>query len=368
VKDLSAADTVAQLAGFDINPLPIIMGITMVAQMKLTPQPATVDKMQQRIFMFMPLIFLFSYNFAVRAGALLVHAEHLQHRPDVDHEALHAGAEAGKGEAPRQQPRKPLLQSRCAIDKKKPVLQAAEARGLDLNDEKRKVPNGRLTAGRRSRTASSDSHSGSAVTVRDFEAPRTIAAVNREQRTANRSNFVMNASAIEHARHILDTMLGYLGFRGPDRGGQWPGWPHAPGAHRRFSDALIGRRGETLDDIQYLVNRDPLQRHMQGRTTHPRGRGVLSFHAGGQDGRPCQGARRERVRATGQSADLPPMNSYYRRLIHNVFVDDPEVMSVSQDGAARFKRITLHAAPEQVSPRRPKAQENQVRSLLAERF
>jgi len=50
----------------------------------------------------------------------------------------------------------------------------------------------------------------------------------------------------------------------------------------------------------------------------------------------------ERVRATGQSADLPPMNSYYRRLIHNVFVNDPEVMSVSQEGGnVRFKRIIL---------------------------
>jgi YidC/Oxa1 family membrane protein insertase len=65
VKDLSAPDTVTQLFGFNINPLPIIMGLTMIAQMKLTPQPATVDKMQQRIFMFMPLIFLFiSYDFA----------------------------------------------------------------------------------------------------------------------------------------------------------------------------------------------------------------------------------------------------------------------------------------------------------------
>ncbi len=65
VKDLSAPDTVTQLFGFNINPLPLIMGVTMVAQMKLTPQPATVDKMQQRIFMFMPLIFLwFSYDFA----------------------------------------------------------------------------------------------------------------------------------------------------------------------------------------------------------------------------------------------------------------------------------------------------------------
>ena len=51
--------------GFDVNPLPLIMGLTMVAQMKLTPQPATVDKTQQRIFMLMPVFFLFiCYNFA----------------------------------------------------------------------------------------------------------------------------------------------------------------------------------------------------------------------------------------------------------------------------------------------------------------
>jgi YidC/Oxa1 family membrane protein insertase len=65
VEDLSAADTVAQVGGFDINPLPLIMGVTMFLQMKLTPQPQTTDKMQQRIFMLMPFFFLFfCYSFA----------------------------------------------------------------------------------------------------------------------------------------------------------------------------------------------------------------------------------------------------------------------------------------------------------------
>ncbi|WP_395737985.1 YidC/Oxa1 family insertase periplasmic-domain containing protein [Prosthecobacter sp.] len=65
VRDLAAADTQGQFLGFNINPLPLIMGLTMVAQMKLTPQPATVDKTQQRIFMMMPLFFLWiSYDFA----------------------------------------------------------------------------------------------------------------------------------------------------------------------------------------------------------------------------------------------------------------------------------------------------------------
>jgi YidC/Oxa1 family membrane protein insertase len=65
VTDLSMPDTVTQWFGFDINPLPIVMGVTMFLQMKVTPQPATVDKMQQRIFMLMPFMFLFfCYTFA----------------------------------------------------------------------------------------------------------------------------------------------------------------------------------------------------------------------------------------------------------------------------------------------------------------
>ncbi|OYW76377.1 MAG: hypothetical protein B7Z37_09135 [Verrucomicrobia bacterium 12-59-8] len=65
VRDLAAADTQGHFMNIPINPLPLIMGLTMVAQMKLTPQPATVDKTQQRIFMLMPLFFLWiSYDFA----------------------------------------------------------------------------------------------------------------------------------------------------------------------------------------------------------------------------------------------------------------------------------------------------------------
>lgn len=63
VKDLSQPDTVAHVMGLPINILPILMALTMVIQMQLTPK--TGDKMQQRIFMLMPLIFFFfCYNFA----------------------------------------------------------------------------------------------------------------------------------------------------------------------------------------------------------------------------------------------------------------------------------------------------------------
>jgi len=67
IKDLSLPDTVGHVPGLGwaINILPIIMGITMILQFKLTPQPQATDKTQQKIFMFMPFIFLYvSYSYA----------------------------------------------------------------------------------------------------------------------------------------------------------------------------------------------------------------------------------------------------------------------------------------------------------------
>ncbi len=63
IQDLSQPDTVAHVLGFPINLLPIIMAGTMIWQIAITPK--TGDAMQQRIFYFMPVIFLvFCYNFA----------------------------------------------------------------------------------------------------------------------------------------------------------------------------------------------------------------------------------------------------------------------------------------------------------------
>jgi YidC/Oxa1 family membrane protein insertase len=63
IKDLSVPDTVAHVLGFPLNPLPLIMAATMFWQMKITPK--TGDQQQQKIFMFMPFIFIiFCYNFA----------------------------------------------------------------------------------------------------------------------------------------------------------------------------------------------------------------------------------------------------------------------------------------------------------------
>lgn len=62
--DLSAPDTVLRLMGLPINIMPLLMGATMIFQMRLTPTP-TADKAQAAIFKFMPIVFtLICYNFA----------------------------------------------------------------------------------------------------------------------------------------------------------------------------------------------------------------------------------------------------------------------------------------------------------------
>jgi YidC/Oxa1 family membrane protein insertase len=69
VQDLSMPDTVAHVMGIPINPLPILMTITMFIQMKVSPQPTMADnpqmQMQMKIFKVMPFLFMFfCYNFA----------------------------------------------------------------------------------------------------------------------------------------------------------------------------------------------------------------------------------------------------------------------------------------------------------------
>lgn len=63
--DLSQSDTVATVLGFSINPLPLLMGVTMFWQAQLTPMSPSMDATQQKILKYMPLMFMvFLYNFS----------------------------------------------------------------------------------------------------------------------------------------------------------------------------------------------------------------------------------------------------------------------------------------------------------------
>ncbi len=63
VQDLSQPDTLFHIMSFPVNILPLVMAGTMVWQMVISPKSG--DAMQQRMFYFMPIIFLvFCYNYA----------------------------------------------------------------------------------------------------------------------------------------------------------------------------------------------------------------------------------------------------------------------------------------------------------------
>ncbi len=145
-------------------------------------------------------------------------------------------------------------------------------------------------------------------------------------------------TAIEHASQILDTMLGYLGFNVRIDLVEDAEGPLLQ-VHTDEGSKLIGKHGSTMEDIQYLVNR-VLQRHLHDA---PRIRVDIDYYRAMKEEKMVNDAREcgERVRLTGKSETLPPLNSYHRRLIHNLFVNDPELQSISLDGNARFKRIQI---------------------------
>lgn len=67
VCDLSQPDTLFIIPGFNFpfNPLPLLMGVTMLWQARLTPPSPGMDPAQQKIMKYMPLMFLFIlYNFS----------------------------------------------------------------------------------------------------------------------------------------------------------------------------------------------------------------------------------------------------------------------------------------------------------------
>jgi spoIIIJ-associated protein len=142
----------------------------------------------------------------------------------------------------------------------------------------------------------------------------------------------------ETARDIIDTLLGYLGFVVHL---EETGTAEAP-AFQIFSEdseLLIGREGERLEDIQYLVNR-----LLQARLPDsPRVRLDIAHYRAIQEDQMLNHIRdmADRVRRTGRSLRLPPMNSYQRRLVHQTFKDDPLVRTFSPEDSARLKCITL---------------------------
>lgn len=139
-------------------------------------------------------------------------------------------------------------------------------------------------------------------------------------------------------REILDTILGYLGFAFEIEEQERDG--HAVlQIYTHDAELLIGRKGETLDELQFLVNR-----LLQAK--NPKAARVIvdvEHHRQMRDDALIATVRKlaDAVRVSGKPIQTDALNSYDRYIVHNAFKDDPEIMTWSPQDDARLKRITL---------------------------
>jgi spoIIIJ-associated protein len=144
-------------------------------------------------------------------------------------------------------------------------------------------------------------------------------------------------------RDTLDTMLGLLGFVCEVKE-----FEREHGltlmVYTAEADRLIGRNGALMEDTQLLLNRILLARDKQASKVQV---DIEHWREMKDDGL-AQRVRQiaDIVRHSGRPYHLEPMNAYERRIVHNAFKDDPEIMTWSPPDDARLKRITLRKRPQ----------------------
>src|SRR3954465_11471121 len=140
-------------------------------------------------------------------------------------------------------------------------------------------------------------------------------------------------------KELLDNMLGFLGFVVEIQEQQNEAGNLVLQIYTEESRRLIGRDGETLEAMQFLLNRLLQSKDKDAAKVIV----DCEHYRSMRENRIVQGVRElaERVRAPGRSLQLEPMNSYERRIVHNAFKDDPDIGTWSPDDSARIKQITL---------------------------
>jgi spoIIIJ-associated protein len=135
-------------------------------------------------------------------------------------------------------------------------------------------------------------------------------------------------------KNILEKILGTLGFAATVE-------EHKLGddllldVKTEESGRLIGRQGQTLADLQYLVNRILFQHDTRAPKIMV---DVGGYRSQARDAlvKRAQDAA-EKVRRYGDAVELEPMNAFDRRTVHQALKDDPDIetQSVEVDGTEK---------------------------------
>jgi len=157
----------------------------------------------------------------------------------------------------------------------------------------------------------------------------------------------INAEEVDYAAHIVDDLLRILDInaeltiREPLTAGDGLGAVLAViDISGQDLGLLIGRRGDTLLSLQYIVNLIVSRRYPgKGGVTvdvehyrHRREEMIISL------------AKRmaDRVRQTGSPITLEPMTASERRLVHMTFADDPE-LTTNSIGEGENRKVVISA-------------------------
>ncbi len=144
--------------------------------------------------------------------------------------------------------------------------------------------------------------------------------------------------AISAAHQILENMVTNLGFEATIEEQE-----SEEGACLQVSteesSLLIGKHGERLDDLQYLVNRI-LQKKMEDP---PRIRVDCDRFRVRQEEKLIETARAlaEKAKESGKIMRMRPLNAYHRRIVHNALIDDDEIETEPPRSDERLKRILI---------------------------
>ena len=105
------------------------------------------------------------------------------------------------------------------------------------------------------------------------------------------------------------------------------------------SGRLIGRQGQTLSDLQYLLNRLLFQ---QDNTAPKATVDVGNYRSQARDAllKKAKDAA-EKVRRWGDVVELEPLNAFERRIVHNALKDDPDVETHSVEVEGTSKKAIL---------------------------
>lgn len=181
------------------------------------------------------------------------------------------------------------------------------------------------------------------------EAEPSVVQAEADNRRRRRRVPNADEDTVEMARSILEDLLKRMDVEafvtpvvqtveGPDGEPEQNLTLHIEGVDEETTGLMIGRRGETLRSLQYLLN---LLIHRQGGRWPQVVVDIGQYRQRRQDSLEGLALRMaERVRQSGRPMPLEPMSSFERRVIHMVLRNDTSVYTES-NGEGEQRKIII---------------------------